>query len=487
VYRWEGTGVQLTQHQSRVWAAAAHIVAHLLYLPFPSLGKFEVSIMKPVSASDILRRSAPRDFLGLSFAHTNRFETLRESSPAPSQRSRVGSTASVKRKEEEVRDTPVITVTKQVFMDEEDEVAIACMQSNISKVSSICDRMIENLQKIHIEEPLREILGDLMESVKVTNKVQGELVTKLKVSGTTVTEQPAVRSYSSAAASVKVKEVSNTERSSYAQQAKKPRKVTGSLFSSQADERGNFKEPLSSQSKKVETDEEKKVRKFAEAIRDAERSTLCFNLNMGNKPIMNKTTISERATLALTSMAAKVEGKNSVVPSPEIVAALDDVTSLVTSMELFGSNTKQYKGKEKDKDDSTPAPTYCTLPVRYQFKDREQRVFAEKQLRDLCNVKCSTPYPAVVRECIKQVVTHVRETFPDDYIRVSVMVKDFALKLQRRPKGKDLPWTTYPDLFKLPNEALDVSLKKVPEGFKMFYLPSFGENDDEMCTDHPAP
>ncbi len=447
--------------------------------------------MKPVSASDILRRSAPRDFLGLSFAHTNRYEPLRESSPASTQRSRVGSTASVKRKEEEVSDTPIITVTKQVFMDEEDEVAIACMQSNISKVSGICDRMVENLQKIHIEEPLREILGDLMESVRVTNKVQGELVTKLKVSGTTVTEQPAPRSYSSAAATKKVKEVVAIKSNSYAQQAKKPRKVTGGLFSSQVDERGNFKEPPSSQAKKVESDDEKKVRKFAEAIRDAERSTLCFNLNMGNKPIMNKTTISERATLALTTMAAKVEGKNSAIPSPETVAALDDVTSLVTSMELFGSNTKQYKGKEKDKDDKdgkdNQAPTFCTVPVRYQFKDREQRVFAEKQLRDLCKVKCSTPYPAVVRECIKQVVDHTRESFPDDYIRVSVMVKDFALKLQRRPKGKDLPWTTYPDLLKLPNEALDVSLKKVPEGFKMFYLPSFGENDDEMCTDNPQP
>jgi hypothetical protein len=441
--------------------------------------------MKPVSASDILRRSAPRDFLGLSFAHTNRYEALRESSPASTQRSRVGSTASVKRKEEEVSDTPVITVTKQVFMDEEDEVAIACMQSNISKVSGICDRMVENLQKIHIEEPLREILGDLMESVRITNKVQGELVTKLKVSGTTVTEQSVVRS---AEAARKVKEVAVIESNSYAQQAKKPRKVTGSLFSSQVDERGNFKEPSISQPKKVESDDEKKVRKFAEAIRDAERSTLCFNLNMGNKPIMNKNTISERATLALTSMAAKVEGKNSAVPSPETVAALDDVTSLVTSMELFGSNTKQYKGKEKDKDDKdNPASTFCTVPVRYQFKDREQRVFAEKQLRDLCKVKCSTPYPAVVRECIKQVVDHTRESFPDDYIRVSVMVKDFALKLQRRPKGKDLPWTTYPDLLKLPNEALEVSLKKVPEGFKMFYLPSFGENDDGMCTDNSPP
>jgi hypothetical protein len=145
----------------------------------------------------------------------------------------------------------------------------------------------------------------------------------------------------------KVRDASNTGETTYAQRAKKSRKLTGGLFSSQVDERGKFKEPSASQAKKVETDEEKKLRKFAEAIRDAERSTLCFNLNMGNKPIMNKSTISERATLALTTMAAKVEGKNSAVPSPETVAALDDVTSLVTSMELFGFNTKQYKGKEK--------------------------------------------------------------------------------------------------------------------------------------------
>jgi hypothetical protein len=308
----------------------------------------------------------------------------------------------------------------------------------------------------------------------------------MKTSSTTVTtEQPSQRFVGNNASTGQGK---ISAESSYAQQVKKQRKVTGNLYSSQADERGIFKE--TSKAKKVETEDEAKVRKFAEAIRDAERSTLCFNLNMGNKPIMNKNTISERATLALAAMAAKVEGKNSAVPSPETVAALDDVTSLVTNMELYGSNTKQYKGKEgKDKDDNDAgsAPTFCTIPVRYQFKDRDQRIFAEKQLRDLCKVKCSTPYPAVVRECIKQVVDHVRESFPDDYIRVSVMVKDVALKVQRRGKGKDLPWITYPDLLKLPAEALDVSLKKVPEGLKMFYLPSFGENDDEMHTDNSLP
>jgi hypothetical protein len=157
------------------------------------------------------------------------------------------------------------------------------------------------------------------------------------------------------------------------------------------------------------------------------------------------------------------------------VAVIDDVTSLVTNMEFYGSSTKQYKGNDAD-----TQPTFCTVPVRYQFKDREQRVFAEKQLRDTCKVKCATPYPAVVRECIKQVVDHVRLSHPDDFVKVNVHAKDFALKVYRRPKGKDLPWVEYPDLLRLPNEAWNVSLKQVPKGLKMFYLPSESDVDEEM-------
>ncbi len=99
-----------------------------------------------------------------------------------------------------------------------------------------------------------------------------------------------------------------------------------------SDERGkpNGKPPA----KPVETEEEIKMRKFGEAIRDAERSTLCFNLDMGNVPIMNKHTISEKASLALAKMAAAAENRN--FPSPDKIEALDDITSMVTNMELYG-------------------------------------------------------------------------------------------------------------------------------------------------------
>jgi hypothetical protein len=175
-----------------------------------------------------------------------------------------------------------------------------------------------------------------------------------------------------------------------------------------ADDRGRLDNRNAKQPVRMETEEEKKVRKFQEAIKEAERSTLCFNLDMGNTPIMNKNTISERASLALAKMAAKVEGKGRSIPSQEKIESLDDVTSTVTNMELYGSKTQTYKGK-----DSTG---FCTVPVKYQFKDRDQKTYAEKTLCDLCKVKCSTPYPAIVRECIKQVVEHVRASHPNDFV-----------------------------------------------------------------------
>jgi hypothetical protein len=454
--------------------------------------------MKPISASDILRKSVPRDFLGASFAHKNRFDAFRDPSPANSTRTRLGSTASTKRKGEDISDdfhdlappikknsspwiceTPVENHTT-VSLSEEDEVEFACLESNISKVSDKCNKMTEELQRLHIEEPLRIILGDLIEAVQTTNKVQAGLSARIRKNATTTVSNNCSSSYVSAVSSQPP--VNPPIRQTSSQTSRK--KLSGGLYASQTDDRGNFNSKVSvpaPTAKKVESPEEVKVRKFNEAIRDAERSTLCFNLNMGNKPIMNKTTIAERATLALTTMAAKAEGKHSSVPSQEAVSVIDDVVSMVTKMEFYGANTKQYKGNDKDKDKDKDTPAFCTVPVKYQFKDREQRIFAEKQLRDTCKVKCATPYPVVVRECIKQVIDHVRLSHPDDFVKVNVHANKFALKVSRRPKGKDLPWIEYPDLLSLPNEALDISLKKVPDGLKMFFLPNF-DNDDCMNT-----
>jgi hypothetical protein len=327
--------------------------------------------MKAISASDILRKSAPREFLGASFAHKNRFDPFREPSPASSHRSRLGSNTSTKRKGNDTFDDHLAPPVKKspwledstpecttvITLSEEDKLSFAVMESNIAKVSNNCNKMTEELQRLHIEEPLRIILADLIDSVQTIQKVQESMSAKVKTSYVNVAS-----SQNMAPGQGKLSSNNNSRK-----------KLSGGLFASATDDRGKFIKPgvpAAAAAKKVETTEEAKVRKFTEAIKDAERSTLCFNLNMGNKPIMNKKTIAERASLALTAMAAKNEGKNSSIPSSEAIAVIDDVTSLVTNMEFYGANTKQYKGKESDKEDDN-TPTFCTVPVKYQFKDRE--------------------------------------------------------------------------------------------------------------------
>jgi hypothetical protein len=438
--------------------------------------------MKPISASEILRKSAPRETLGQSFAHVNRFDRLQDISPAPSTRDRTDSFVSQKRKDREDCDSDTgdtYNKNKVSRYEEDEELELTLIESRISKVSTLCGKLTTEVQQqqLEVDEKVRSFLADIVEAIRETNEVQTKLLSLYKGKEATGTnggksrENPSNTqvTYSSVAASGSgLYNVANPGKAG-AHRAR--RNMQGGLVAANSDERGNFSRN-NAKDTPTETEEEKLQRKFSEAIKDAERSTLCFNLNMGNVPIMNKATISEKASLALTKMAAVKEGKSSSVPSPDSVAAIDDVTSLVTKMEFFGSSTKQYKGKD--------AGTFCTVPVKYQFRDKDQRIFAEKTLRDTCAVKCATPYPAIVRECIKQVIDHVRISHPEDYVKVTVSVKDFSLKASRRPQGKDRKWIEYPDLLRLPDEAWDVSAKKVPEGLRMFYLPE--EITEEMLV-----
>jgi hypothetical protein len=426
--------------------------------------------MKPPLASAVLRKNAPRETLGQSFQHRNRYDKLRDVSPALSTRSRSDSVISQKRKVESGDDLLIgdLNAAKVCRVEENEDEEIAILDSKMSKVSTMCGKMLTSVQQLEIQDPLRVILADLIETVRITNEVQEELHTKIKARkcGHSPGNEYLSSMWDSSDFPAHPPPAGGKNKGNNRQ------KLTGGLVHMSADDRGRLDGRSVKQPARTETEEERKMRKFQEAIKEAERSTLCFNLDLGNTPIMNKNTISERASLALTKMAANVEGKGKTIPSQDIIESLDDVTSMVTNMELYGSKTQTYKGK-----DSTG---FCTVPVKYQFKDREQKAYAEKTLRERCKVKCSTPYPAIVRECIKQVVEHVRASHPSDYVRVNVVPKEFSLKVSRRPPGKDCPWVEYPDLLRLPDQALDVNVRKVPNGLRMFFLPE--EPLEDMVT-----
>jgi hypothetical protein len=210
--------------------------------------------MKAISASDILRKSAPQEFLDASFAHKSRFDLFREPSPASSHRSRLGSNTSTKRKGNDNFDdhlappekkspwledsTPECTTV--ITLSEEDEVTFAVMESNIAKVSNNCNKMTEELQRLHIEEPLRIILADLIDSVQTIQKVQESMSAKVRKSATTTVSSTVPPVSSSSYVSVVSSQKTGSGNGKQGNNNNSRKKPSGGFFASATDDRGKF-------------------------------------------------------------------------------------------------------------------------------------------------------------------------------------------------------------------------------------------------------
>jgi hypothetical protein len=230
----------------------------------------------------------------------------------------------------------------------------------------------------------------------------------------------------------------------------------------------------------------RKKKIFGMQLKPLKAQHLVFNLNMGRVPIMNKETIKTKATLALTSMAASREpGNNTSIPCDDTVAAIDDVLSIVEGMEFFGRKTRSYTNSRDDLSNS-----FCTVPVKYQFRDKDDKIAAEKILQDKCGAKCTTPYPTILRECIKQTVGWVKQSHPTKQIKVTVDAYNFCLRASCRDKveGEDKNrWEQVGGDIPLPELALQVNLRKVPEGFKMDLPPKGREESRRDSSSREAP
>ncbi len=127
---------------------------------------------------------------------------------------------------------------------------------------------------------------------------------------------------------------------------------------------------------------------FNAAIKEAERSLLIFNLNMGQTPCMNPVTISNKITQCLLSLAGKAEGSAPGNPSTSAREVVDDILGMVTKMVLFGAKTAPCKvpGKPQEKG------SFFTVPVKLMFKDTKTAQTAAEILRKVLKLGSTTPY-----------------------------------------------------------------------------------------------
>lgn len=147
-------------------------------------------------------------------------------------------------------------------------------------------------------------------------------------------------------------------------------------------------------------------------------------------------------------------------------------------MKFYGNKTKSYRNP------SDPiSGSFCTVPVRLDFKDRDTKALAESVFRARCKANCSTPYHPALRDCIKMVSNQVRKDFPNDYVRINADAKRIGLRVFKSPPNEKKDWKLLVDLVPLPDAALDADSKALPDGTKITIPPYLVVNmPSEMDT-----
>jgi hypothetical protein len=336
------------------------------------------------------------------------------------------------------------------------------MAVDISKVTSLCDKIDTGIGSI-ADEGVKGVMTDIAAALRlINNNHEGIVKSQLNKVAAAVATANATQSVPGM---ISLGNVSKKNRSDNQVPDGNTDSDSSSGFITAGPSSANFY--LERQREEISPE----MRKFRDAVATAENSTLVFNLDMGRVPIMNTETMSTRATLALAAMAAANEKRPGSIPTEDTVSTIDDILSLAKNIEFFGKKTKTYSNSN-----DTKSGSFCTVPVKYEFSDREVKFEAEQFLRTKCGAHCSTPYPIILRECIRQVTEKVKADYPDNQVKVQVDSKNFCLKVARRfvKEGTDkktVKWESYERTIPLPSEALDVDARRVPEDFRIRYLP----------------
>ncbi len=192
-----------------------------------------------------------------------------------------------------------------------------------------------------------------------------------------------------------------------------------------------------------------KKKKLRQVISKAEKSTVIFNANLGDVPVMNQDTLARKVTLLLHDKA-KNEGeyrdKHRLAEE-----AVDDFLSCAT-LDFLGKGTRPFFNRKDLSDERNKK--FCTVPVKLTWKTKGERIRGEQAIRRVCKSQCSVPYPKKIRSLIDEALKEGQSAKPGCYIRVRIMQENLTVVAHAR---EDNSWVDLKIEKSIPIDILEPS------------------------------
>ncbi len=122
------------------------------------------------------------------------------------------------------------------------------------------------------------------------------------------------------------------------------------------------------------------------ALTRADRTAVVFDADLGRLLVANRATLNGAFAAGLRAATVKVaEDVN------EGIRVINDALSCADDLDFVGQTSSQ-KIDKRDPANPVTLP-FCTMPVKLEFQNRNNRIHFEKTLRKHCNLKATISLP----------------------------------------------------------------------------------------------
>ena len=192
------------------------------------------------------------------------------------------------------------------------------------------------------------------------------------------------------------------------------------------------------------------TKELREAFAVADRTAILFDVNLGSDSIGNRPGLS-RALAAGIRASALAAAEASGRDMAEAVRLAGDALSCACDVAFLGQASKPYKNVRDMQDPKNGS--YCTMPVKLEFEDSQQRIYFEQSMRTNCKLRASVSLPPFLQKEKTAFDKAMRELYPDYMIMVR---PDPARCVLTAVRKKDLSgkWTQCPEFWTVPPRAV---------------------------------
>ena len=134
-------------------------------------------------------------------------------------------------------------------------------------------------------------------------------------------------------------------------------------------------------------------RELVEALEKSDKEAVMFGVNLGAVGMAHRGTLNANFTADLQrKVLEKAEGKPEAVVS-ESLRIVEDALSCADSVDFMGPRSSPYVNQREGATGS-----YCSMPVKLSFQDRDTRINFERTVRDNTGLRVIQSLPKPVRD-----------------------------------------------------------------------------------------